>query len=134
MNKTYIMIITGIFISLVFLQISCGTVKEYRAEEVSAEAEEEVEEVVAEGPLLLGDKHKASGIECSDCHEESPPAGDVSSEVCLSCHEDYNEVAASYIDPHNAHVVYTRCGDCHHAHYQSQNQCLSCHYFNIEVP
>lgn len=83
---------------------------------------------------LLADTHKAAGVECSDCHKETPPATETPTEVCMTCHEDYRDVALSAIDPHNAHVEFTRCGDCHHLHKESENQCLSCHSFSLKTP
>jgi len=100
------------------------------AEETSAENDEttELKEV------LLADKHKTAGLECSSCHEETPPAKETPTAMCLTCHADYRDVAASYIDPHNAHMEFTNCSDCHHAHKKSENQCLQCHTFNQEAP
>jgi hypothetical protein len=128
-NTPVVMIVLGIFISLLFLQFSCGTMKEHRSEEIPAEAEEMPEEA-----LLLENKHEAAGIGCNDCHQETPPAEVVPKEVCLACHEDYKELVASYPDPHNAHITYAGCGDCHHVHRQSENACLGCHDFNLQAP
>ena len=98
------------------------------ADAASAEAKKTAEEV------LLADKHKKAGNECSNCHKETPPAVEAPKAVCLTCHEGYKDVAASYIDPHNAHTEYTNCSDCHHVHKKSENQCLQCHDFNLEAP
>ena len=84
--------------------------------------------------VLLADTHKSGGVECSDCHKETPPASEVPTEICMTCHEDYRDVASSAVDPHNAHVEFTSCGDCHHSHKESENQCLSCHSFDIKTP
>jgi hypothetical protein len=130
MKKTPVaMKVLGIFISLLFLQFSCGPIKKYRAEEIPAETEETPEEA-----LLLAYKHEAAGIECNDCHQEIPPAEAVPKEVCLTCHEDYRELATSYPDPHNAHITYSGCGDCHHVHRQSEKVCLGCHNFSLQAP
>jgi len=129
MKRTYFMIILIIFITFIFLQFSCGTVREYSADEISAEVEETVEEA-----MLLVDKHEAVGIGCNDCHEETPPDSLVPKVVCLTCHEDYKELATSYLDPHNAHITYPDCGDCHHAHRASEIACQQCHSFNLQVP
>ena len=109
-----------------------------KAEETQAatETSANVEGTSTEG-LLLGDKHKAAGVACSDCHAETPPATEVQTAVCLSCHEDYKERATSSIDPHNAHIkshMFSECGDCHHSHRASENQCLGCHDFDLQVP
>jgi fumarate reductase flavoprotein subunit len=135
MKRTNLMMLLVILIALLFLQISCGTIQEYRAEEIPAAVEETVEvEEAFEGPMLLADRHKASGIECSDCHEETPPGSLVPTGVCMTCHEDYREVAASYLDPHNAHISYPDCGDCHHAHRPGEQICQGCHNFNLQAP
>jgi len=117
-----VIIVLGIFLGLLFLQFSCGTTKEHKAEEISKE------------PLLLENKHETAGIKCDDCHKETPPAEAVPKEVCLTCHEDYKELVASYPNPHNAHITYSSCGDCHHVHRQSKNACLQCHDFDLQAP
>ena len=118
-----------ISIALLFLQFSCGTIKEYGDAGIDIDAAEKVPEV-----LLLADKHEAAGIECNDCHEESEPANRVSKTMCLECHANYKEVAASYLDPHNAHRTSSDCGVCHHAHRPSEKICQGCHSFNIQAP
>lgn len=118
-----------ICIALLFLQLSCGTTEEYREAEIHTGAAEKVPE-----PLLLADKHEAAGIECNYCHEETEPASEVTKVVCLKCHEDYKEVAASYLDPHNAHHTSTDCEDCHHAHRPSEEVCQGCHSFGLQAP
>jgi hypothetical protein len=137
MRRTPVMIMLGVVVPLLFLLFYCGAINVSNAEEVSvkegapaAEAVKAPEAVVK----LLADTHKTAGVECADCHKETPPASEVSTEVCLTCHAGYKDVAASSIDPHNAHVSFTRCGDCHHAHKASENQCLSCHTFKLQTP
>lgn len=136
MKKVHAMFVLGIVVPLLLLQFSCAAVKEKPAEAMPAEAVSEMP-ALAEVPDmegLLGGTHEAAGISCNDCHAESPPANDVSTDTCLTCHEDYQELAASYIDPHAAHIEFSRCSDCHHAHRPSENQCLSCHSFNLPAP
>jgi hypothetical protein len=128
-NTPVVIIVLLIFISLLFLQFSCGTIKEDRSEQIPADAEGMPEEA-----LLLENKHETGGIGCNDCHQETPPAEVVPKEVCLACHEDYRQLIASYPDPHNAHITYEDCGDCHHVHRQSENACLGCHDFNLQTP
>jgi Cytochrome c3 len=162
MKKISVILFLAIFTPLLLLQVSCSTIKEEPAEGVAAEAPEAVKDlevvktsgaakvsdavktseaektpVAVEGAitaLFLADTHKSAGVACSECHKETPPASEVPTEMCMTCHEDYREVAASAIDPHNAHVEFTRCGDCHHGHRKSENQCLSCHSFSLEAP
>ncbi len=154
MKKTKTAMIFVIVITLLIMQLSCATAekdKEYvESQVVSGEVQEAKEapaEIPAEAPaapsalevtpledLFLADTHKTSGVECSDCHEETPPAGDVPTAKCMTCHEDYRDVALSSIDPHNAHIEFANCGDCHHAHRESENQCMSCHSFSLKAP
>jgi hypothetical protein len=82
---------------------------------------------------FLADKHKASGVSCSDCHKEST-SKEPGTDTCMTCHADYKDKATSAVDPHNAHMSYSNCGDCHHGHKTSENQCQSCHNFNITTP
>jgi hypothetical protein len=114
------------------MQLACGTLEKYRAEEISIGIEEVPE------TLLLADKHEVQGIECNDCHMETLPKSEVSTDICLTCHESFAEPAVYdrpyNIDPHNAHYVLSNCGDCHHAHWQSENQCLACHNFDLQAP
>jgi fumarate reductase flavoprotein subunit len=128
MELKTVLMVSGIFVTLLFLQLSCGTMREYSTDLISADV------VKAGEGMLLVDKHELSGIECNDCHEEMPPDSFVPKVVCLTCHEDYKEVAASYLDPHNAHIEYSGCGDCHHAHRPSEKICQGCHTFSLQAP
>jgi hypothetical protein len=130
------MLIFGIFITLLLLQFSCATTKkDQEYDDLSVLTDQaQAPSVASTGPLLLGDKHEAAGMACNDCHEEEPPGNDVPEAVCLTCHGDYNVIATSFIDPHNAHMTYSSCGDCHHAHQPSENQCLGCHSFSLQAP
>lgn len=150
MKKTSIITVLGIAIALLIMQLSCATAEkgeEYVESQVVSDEVQQAKEVPAEAPsapadlevtaledLFLADTHKTSGVECSDCHDETPPANDVSTAKCMTCHEDYRDVALSSIDPHNAHIEFTNCGDCHHAHRESENQCMSCHSFSLKAP
>jgi len=104
------------------------------AEGTAGETSAENDETTELKEALLADKHKTAGLECSGCHKETPPANETPTAVCLTCHADYRDVAASYIDPHNAHMEFANCSDCHHAHKKSESQCLQCHTFNQETP
>ena len=128
--------VSGVVVSLLFLQFSCAGMQERAAEETPVAGESVVEEApaavetVAEEADLLADTHKSAGVSCTDCHLELPPAGGIPGETCLGCHEDYEDLTAGmYLDPHNAHVSYPDCGSCHHIHQPSENQCLKCHAF-----
>lgn len=125
MKSRHIIFVSGVVVSLLFLQLSCAGMKERRGEEAPAAVE-----AAAEEAGLLAATHKSAGISCSDCHAESPPANAVSETTCLTCHEDYRELTAgNYEDPHNAHIAFPDCGSCHHIHQPSENQCLTCHAF-----
>jgi len=109
------------------------------AEEASPEAESATEQKPAdannaEAAALLADKHNKAGFDCTSCHQETPPAAEAPTAVCLTCHANYKDQASSYIDPHNAHTEFTNCSDCHHVHKKSENQCLQCHTFEVETP
>jgi fumarate reductase flavoprotein subunit len=138
MKKTLLMMVLAMMTPLLLLQVSCAGVKEGRTQDAAAiQASDETEDVeeASDEDMLLADKHEAAGISCSDCHEEDPPANKVSQPTCLTCHEDYQELAASYLDPHNAHQSYSDCGDCHHIHRTSEQICQGCHHtFNIQAP
>ena len=131
MKRTSIILVLGFAIPV--LLFSCAGMKEQPVEETVAKAAEEAREL-PEG-ALLADKHEAAGISCSDCHTEDPPADAVATDTCMTCHEDYQELAASYLDPHNAHISYSNCSDCHHVHRESEMICQGCHHtFNIQAP
>lgn len=130
MKEIPVMLIFVILIALLNFQLSCGTTGKYGADGMSRDIAEGAGEV-----LLLGDKHKAMLVECNDCHEEAPPSKEVPKTVCLTCHESFAEPAVFdkpyNTDPHNAHFRLPECGNCHHAHWQSQNHCLGCHDFGV---
>jgi hypothetical protein len=136
MKKTIMLILVVIFSVLMF-QLSCASMKEDAGEaaEASAEAEMSGGGGSVAGVMLLADTHEAAGSSCSDCHAEDPPSGNVPTDTCLTCHEDYKDLAASYLDPHNAHVTYSNCSDCHHVHRESEKICQGCHHtFNVQAP
>lgn len=125
MKRRHVMTVFGVAVALIFLQLSCAGVKKTSLQEASAPVE-----AVAEEDGLLAGTHKSAGISCSDCHTESPPAIAVAEVTCLTCHEDYKDLTAGlYEDPHNAHIAFSDCGNCHHIHMESENQCLACHAF-----
>ncbi|HJX33870.1 MAG TPA: cytochrome c3 family protein [Desulfatiglandales bacterium] len=135
MKRTRSMMILKILMMMLILQLSCAAPKNeqgYKEPPVSP-GQTQTAAIVTEA-VLLGDKHQANGMACSDCHEETSPAVDVPSSVCLNCHADYDEADASHMNPHNAHMRYTHCGDCHHAHRVSENKCLNCHSFSMKTP
>lgn len=135
MKRTSIILVLGIAVSA-FL-FSCAGMKEHSAKEAVAKVPAEVAKEVSELPegALLVDKHKAAGISCNDCHAGDPNATAVTTDTCMTCHGDYNEVAASYLDPHNAHISYSNCSDCHHLHRESEKICQGCHHtFNVQAP
>jgi len=134
MKKKILITMLVISVPLLMLQFSCASMKEQPvAETVSAKVPEAAVEV--DENALLADKHEANGISCGDCHSEDPPADAVAKDNCMTCHEDYKELAASYLDPHNAHISYANCSDCHHVHRESEMICQGCHHtFNVQAP
>lgn len=133
MKKKILITMLVVMVPLMMLQFSCASMQEQPSEEAAAEVAKEVKEL-PEG-ALLADKHDAAGISCSDCHAEDPPADAVATDTCMTCHEDYQELAASYLDPHNAHISYSNCSDCHHVHRESEKICQGCHHtFNVQAP
>jgi hypothetical protein len=132
-KKTLIMILVAM-VPLFAFQFSCASMKDAPEAADVAEAPAKAEPAVEEAHLLAG-KHDSAGISCNDCHVEDPPAGSVGTDTCMECHDDYKELAASYLDPHNAHVTYSNCSDCHHVHRESEKICQGCHHtFNIQAP
>ncbi|HNY66819.1 MAG TPA: cytochrome c3 family protein [Deltaproteobacteria bacterium] len=84
---------------------------------------------------LLGDRHKAAGIECARCHKDKPSAP-VPASICTGCHADMaksEKIRDNLPNPHNSHMPYPECSSCHHAHKPSENQCASCHNFSFRM-
>jgi len=85
--------------------------------------------------VLLGERHKAAGIGCVQCHKEKPSAP-VSTGVCSGCHPNVAKsetIRETLPNPHNAHMPFPDCTSCHHAHKSSENQCRSCHKFDFKM-
>ncbi|MDB9822841.1 cytochrome c3 family protein [Deltaproteobacteria bacterium] len=143
MRKIFYLSAIGVLITLFLLQVSCSTgryIEDSDAEVLSGMEQSgdgmssEVEDA-SKRDMFLGGTHMESGIECNDCHIGESEETYVSTAVCLSCHKNFAAPAAyDVVDPHYAHMVYNNCGECHHAHRSSQNQCETCHYFNLHIP
>lgn len=133
MRKIHLLLLLMAIIPLLALQFSCATVEKKEAKEAAAEKPTPAEEA-PEVSKLLGDTHKEAGITCKNCHEKMPPKDEIESTVCLTCHDNYKELTASNLDPHNSHVTYSRCTECHHMHKPSEVQCLACHEFDMKAP
>ncbi len=62
----------------------------------------------AEKKNFLADRHKGKGVECSGCHNESPPKAAVPMATCLKCHGSYAKVAKrtdnTTPNPHASHM------------------------------
>lgn len=84
---------------------------------------------------LLGDTHKAKGLQCADCHNENPPKKKVSNEICLTCHGDQGKLADKtnkvipnpHASPHLDPGAPPACDECHHIHKPSKTSCIQCH-------
>ncbi|MCX7634569.1 MAG: cytochrome c3 family protein [Syntrophales bacterium] len=85
----------------------------------------------AQNTPFLADRHTAKGLSCGSCHKESPPKDLVKTEICLSCHGDYNKLAAKTQkvepNPHQSHEGDLACESCHHGHKPPENHCVKCH-------
>ncbi len=90
----------------------------------------------AEKKPLLADTHKALGVDCLQCHIDKPGTP-VETATCIQCHDDIEkpEKARSGLpNPHNAHMSFEDCSQCHHAHKSSENQCNTCHKSEYKIP
>ena len=143
MNKNILLSIVVSVIALFLLQ-SCYTMgqkspavadeKEVSVVDQSGDETTKGLDEVYINPQLLGGKHSVAGVDCKDCHVEKPPAEDVPTSVCINCHGDFAEIPSQgYPDPHNSHMMYQECGDCHHSHKPSVNQCQGCHSFGFNI-
>ncbi len=92
---------------------------------------------------LLGIKHKEKGINCTSCHEESPPAKATPNSACAKCHDGQEKldqltnkvVPNPHASPHLNPGELPACDDCHHIHKSSVNACEQCHEnFKFKVP
>jgi fumarate reductase flavoprotein subunit len=87
--------------------------------------------------MLLADRHKVAGIDCSGCHKESSTKA-VPTETCLGCHGPYEKLAEQTdkldVNPHSSHLGERDCSDCHHSHKRSEDYCMRCHQFHFKVP
>lgn len=92
------------------------------------------------GKLLMSHVHRLAGLACTDCHEgkKKPTAKSVPTAKCLSCHTNYEHLAAltEKVDPnpHKSHLGPIDCGNCHHQHTVSANYCGQCHSWPLDVP
>lgn len=79
----------------------------------------------------LADKHKASGVECADCHGKNVKEV-IPNDNCLACHESYAVLAQRtedmHLNPHNSpHYYNLECVACHQGHKPMVNFCQDCH-------
>jgi len=92
----------------------------------------------AEEKKFLADRHQTRGMTCASCHKEEPPKVAVPTPICQGCHGSYAKIAEKTLktepNPHASHMGEPSCESCHHAHKESENQCLSCHQFNFKTP
>lgn len=89
----------------------------------------------ADKGALLADRHKEMKIECAQCHQGNPSAP-VATPVCAGCHPNVakgEKIRENLANPHNAHMSYPECADCHHVHKASENQCAGCHNFDYKM-
>jgi len=88
--------------------------------------------------VFLADKHKNVGLDCSSCHNGTPPNSKVSMDSCTKCHGDYIKIAEKTIsvkpNPHDSHLGNIDCDSCHLGHKPSVDYCQNCHSFGYKVP
>lgn len=81
--------------------------------------------------FALESKHSGRGLVCADCHQASSPAKAASEKACITCHGDYQKVAALtralHANPHDSHLGPMDCTKCHKEHRASEISCLECH-------
>ena len=106
--------------------------------EPTGEKNPEVSVQTSSSGMTVKDHHRDAGLSCQDCHESQP--GTAGTQVCLSCHGTFDDVARSTAamepNPHDS-VHYgpeVDCDLCHHEHRASENMCNSCHTFQMTVP
>lgn len=93
------------------------------------------QKALAGADVFLGERHKAAGIACARCHGEKP-AAPVAAGICAGCHPNVaktEKIRDDLPNPHNAHMDYPNCTDCHHIHKASENQCGQCHNFDYKM-
>jgi hypothetical protein len=84
---------------------------------------------------FLADRHKAAKVDCAQCHKDKPTTP-VASAVCSGCHPNVakgEKIRDQLPNPHNGHMSYPECSDCHHVHRSSENQCAGCHHFEFRM-
>jgi len=74
--------------------------------------------------------HLSRGMTCATCHAASTPTALVAMQTCMDCHR--TAVPTPVINrrdstPHNAHIGFLNCTQCHHAHNPFELYCNRCH-------
>jgi len=94
--------------------------------------------VLGEEVILLGDKHKKTGVVCEECHEGEISKGNVTKVNCFKCHIGYLKLAERTNkitpNPHKSHIGNLECIACHHIHKASEDYCGECHNIGFKVP
>ena len=88
---------------------------------------------------FLADRHAQRGLDCSACHQETPPQYEVDIERCQTCHGDYDALAkrtdaTQPYNPHQTHLGEPECSDCHKGHQTPVLVCNDCHVYDMIVP
>jgi len=94
-----------------------------------------VSPVLAAGGQRLTEAHRAAGLKCVACHQESPPKATPSSAVCTGCHGDLPQIIEKtarltpnpHASPHLEPGQTQACTECHHVHKPSEVTCTQCH-------
>jgi uncharacterized paraquat-inducible protein A len=89
------------------------------------------------------EKHQKAGLECQNCHKETPPKELVHGEQCMTCHGDLDKLIAKsskavpnpHASPHINPGEQPKCEECHHIHKPSEVSCNNCHQeFKFKMP
>lgn len=83
--------------------------------------------------------HSSKGIQCSSCHQETPPAKKVKTARCQTCHGTYEQLAerTKNMQPNNVHANHLgdlECKACHGVHKKQKLECDECHQFKFSMP
>ncbi len=74
--------------------------------------------------------HLSRGMTCQTCHQTATPNAHPSMQTCIDCHPDTVPAIGAKrrgSTPHNAHLGFLNCFQCHHGHEPFQLFCNRCH-------
>ncbi len=74
--------------------------------------------------------HLSRGMTCETCHQTATPTARPPMQVCIDCHPDTVPAIGAKrrgSTPHNAHLGFLNCFQCHHSHEPFELYCNRCH-------